>query len=379
MNITTGNINSLITWFEKDHNTYKFLCLVVAGHLNDSKFFTEVFDNQEALDTISGKDVAIFLFANEQTEALEVEVRGGEGKALPGRILLPQNNRHGIWYKHISDLPKEKIRDDVIKASQNISTDICHFFRLDIKDIPCIVLLGKGDPSPFVIPTKGEAEVKEFYNLLKELRVLASTLPAIYDLDWSFKVAKPLLEEEKVASEKMSLSEAETELQSSLTQLYATLEKYGLPHSVCEQLFNLQTAEKIWETIGLRHDLPQPPLAVEFSEIFKKALEDGDLKDRARDVIRSARNVADVKKRLIASEKRIEELKSIKAKLDITLANFQTARDAINKLSEKFEKKFIWKSRYRPIKQFAETFLGVSKKANELLSLQESIKKLIVP
>ena len=49
---------------------------------------------------------------------------------------------------------------------------------------------------------------------------------------------------------------------------------------------------------------------------------------------------ANDKKRLVASEKRIEGLKSIKAKLDVTLANFQTARDAINKLSEKFEQKF---------------------------------------
>lgn len=379
MNVTTGNINSLIAWFERDRNSVKFLCLLVAGHLNDAKFFADVFDNQEALDTISGEDIAIFLFANEQDGMLTVEVRDGESKALPGQILLPHKHLRGLWYEHISDLHKDKIRDDVIKASQNVSGDICRQFRLDYKDIPCILLLGKGDPSPFLIPTKGEADVNEFYNFLKEFRNIATTIPITYDLDWPMSVVKRIVAEEKEASEKTSVAEAEAELQASLNHMYDVLEKYGMPHSACIELINAKTAARVWEKVGLRRDLPQDPLFLEYSEVFKKAFEEGDLQERTREVGRSARNVAQAKKRLVASEKRISELKSIKARLDITVASFVTARDAINKLCEKFERKFVYKARYRPIKQFAEALLGISKKANDLLSLQETIKKLVTP
>lgn len=379
MNITTGNINSLISWFERDRNPVKFLCLLVAGHLNDAKFFADVFDNQEALDIISGEDIAIFLFANEQEGMLTVEVRDGESKALPGRIILPHKHLRGLWYEHISAFHKDKIRDDVIKASQNVSSDICRQFRLDYNDIPCILLVGKGDPSPFVIPTKGEADVNEFYIFLKEFRNIAATIPATYDLDFPMSVAKRLIAEEKEISEKISVAEAEAELQEALNHIYSVLEKYGMPHSVCEELISIKTASRVWEKVGLRRDLPQDPLLLEYSEVLKKAFEVGDLQERVREVGRSARNLAQAKKRLIASEKRIGELKSIKARLDITVANFVTARDAINNLCEKFERRFIWKARYRPIKQFAEAVLGISKKANELLSLQETVKKLITP
>ena len=47
-----------------------------------------------------------------------------------------------------------------------------------------------------------------------------------------------------------------------------------------------------------------------------------DLKERAKNVIRSARDVTDVKKHVITSEKCINELKLINARLGITLANY---------------------------------------------------------
>lgn len=386
MNITTGNISSLVKWFEKDYNPVKFLCLLVSGHLNDSQFFKDVFDNQEALDTISGEDIAIFLFSNEQNGTLTVEVKGGEGEVLSGQILLPNKYRGGLWYEHISNLQKDKIRDDVIKKSQNMASEICDYFRLDYKEIPCILLLGKGEPTPFVIPTQGEVDVKAFYDLLKELREVAKTLPTTYDLDWTLRAIKPLAQKENVTVEKTTLTEAENELQESIEHLHATLEKCEMPHNVCEELFNLQTAGQVWETIGLRQDIPQPPLAVEYSEIFSKAIKESDLKERAREVIRSVRNLDNAKKRLAAyekhlleGEKRIAELKTIKGRIDTTLTNLLTIRATIDKLCEKFEQKFVWKARYRPIKQFAETLLGLSKKTSELLSIQETIKKLIVP
>ena len=156
MIITTGNIDSLINWFmHNSHWKIKFRCLLVAGHLNDIQFFTDVFDKKELLDAISGDEIAIFLFADSQGGLLEIETGQGQYEILPGNKLYlpksPLDNDRYSWgiYKHISeirvsDLQQYHIREEVIARSQSISNEICRKFRLDTEDIPCILLLSKG-------------------------------------------------------------------------------------------------------------------------------------------------------------------------------------------------------------------------------------------
>lgn len=379
MLITTGNIDSLINWFE--HGSYselKFLCLLVAGHLNDVQFFTDVFDKKEVLDAISGDEIAIFLFADEQGGLLEIETGEGQREILPGsKLYLPKspfdNDRYfrGM-YKHISeirvsDLHQYHLREEVIARSQSVSNEICRKFRLDTEDIPCILLLPKGNPEPFVIKTRGQADVEEFCKFIIDIRRLAATLPLDYDLHWSLQTAEKFALAEREASVKLWVTEAETELERAIEYLRDLLEQYGMPHTVCQQLFSPQTAADVWQTLGLNPGRAQPRLAAEFSEVIQRAISESDLKKRAREVVRCAKALAK------ANGERNQAIGRLKK----SLPKIQTVQTSIDNLCERYENKFVWKARYRPIKQFVETVLGISKKASDLLSLQESIKKLI--
>ena len=90
MYISDGSLTSLLSWFERPVrqgysglyrvHSFRFLCLLVAGHLNDSKFFQDVFDHQETLDVISGTEVAVFLFAKNLGSMFQIA--DGKGHAI---------------------------------------------------------------------------------------------------------------------------------------------------------------------------------------------------------------------------------------------------------------------------------------------------------
>lgn len=75
MYITTGSIEQLVTWFDElsSYRSANILCLIVGGDTGDAKFFKEIYEHKETLDTISGKDVSIFLFAKENNKYREYE------------------------------------------------------------------------------------------------------------------------------------------------------------------------------------------------------------------------------------------------------------------------------------------------------------------
>ena len=66
---------------------------VVAGHLNDVQFFTDVFDKKEVLHAISGDEIAIFLFADEQGGLLEIKTGEGQrGYCLGANSTYPSHH-----------------------------------------------------------------------------------------------------------------------------------------------------------------------------------------------------------------------------------------------------------------------------------------------
>jgi hypothetical protein len=109
MLLTTGNMASLVQWFDTNRR-FKFLCLLVGGHQNDVSFFAKIYNNQQVLDTISGENIAVFLFAHTDRHPSEnlISINKGEGEyeVLPGQILLSNKSSdlRGISYWRINDL-----------------------------------------------------------------------------------------------------------------------------------------------------------------------------------------------------------------------------------------------------------------------------------
>jgi hypothetical protein len=127
----------------------------------------------------------------------------------------------------------------------------------------------------------------------------------------------------------------------------------------------------VWRTIGLNpYSGAQSDLAIEFSEVIQISILEDDLKKRARKVAHCAKEVN------WAKSHRTETINKLKKSVAEINPRIQTARALINNLCEAYGRKFVWKARYCSIKQFTETVFGISKKSNDLLFIQETIKKL---
>src|SRR5436190_118211 len=87
MYLASGDISSILTWFNSQQKYGQFLCLLVAGHLHDTKFFQDVLEQRLALSTISGPNIAIFLFTNDPGEVVSMRIGEGSYKIVPGSLL----------------------------------------------------------------------------------------------------------------------------------------------------------------------------------------------------------------------------------------------------------------------------------------------------
>lgn len=369
MFISFGDIDSVMKWIEKNH-WFDWLCLLVAGHLNDEKLFGNIFDKKESIDLVSGERIAVFLFSNEKDLFTEFGYAEGHYAILPGRLI---GCKYQDWrYRHVSeisasDLRNYNLRESVIKTSQTVSMALYKKFNLDSDDIPCILLLAQGEFSPFIIRTKGEAEIEHFFDFLKDIRKLTNKLPNFFNLDLSLKAAGELVKIEKESKQKAWVTEAENELQSKIKQIHEILIEFGMPRVACNKLFNAQVAAKVWEFIGLVPNVTMHPLAIKYSKIIDRAIAEANLKPHIREMTKAAKKL---KRAVLNRNTHVKTLKTLFPKL-------HTVRDSIKQICQRYERKFYWKAKYRPLKQFIETFSGKSKKVSDLLSLEKDIWKIL--
>lgn len=351
---------------------------MVAGDIEDANLFKDIFDNQESLDIVSGSNVVFFLFANRQTKALELEVEGGRAEVLAGEVLIPEhiNFAPGIWYLSISDINTTKIRDEVIKNSQTITHQITKQFKLTGDDIPCILILGKGEAEPWVLRTKGEAEVKDFHSFLHDLRLLADSIPKDYELYWPRHYASFLMTEQELSALKQKRVEVTAELQTALLNLGLYLEKHGMVSEISEQVFTLQNAKQVWEITGYRKDIRQPDFAQKHENIFREARRNEAFRTHCRNVARTSKKLTNIEKQLTRNERFVLRLQAWVTR-NLSRMNTYTTNDAIDNLCNRYSRKFQWKHRTRPLRNFAVSFLGTSKQVGDTLSTIDLLKKLI--
>jgi len=375
MYITSGNVDTLINWFNHSANRYNFLCLLVAGHLNDEKFFSDVFDKKETIDVVSGREIAVFLFSNALDTISLFEVEEGHTEILPGRLYGIRRDYHLERYlKRVTEitpsvLKNYPIKESAIKTSQTISSEICSKYNLDLDDIPCLLFLAKEETEPFIIRTKGEIDIENFFQIIKDVRKLSQTLPNNYELDDSIKLAETIVSIEQKSTQKAWVSEVEYTLNESLNEVRNVLQRYTIPIEACEILVNQQTARNLWSILGQVPTIQAHPLAIQYADKIKLALAESDLKRLARKAVKNSKELR------ITLNYRSSVLNRLK-KLFLQL---HTAEEEMNLLCQKHERKLALKAKYRPIKQFVNTVLGITAKTKEILSFEESIRKIIQP
>jgi hypothetical protein len=323
MFITNGNIESVIQWFNKKDNHYKYLCLLVAGHFNDKKFFTSVFEHKEILDIITGGSLAILLFHDNQSDTLtfSVDANNSDGRVVPGKLILPSTYEStGFYIESVTEIDDEKLKNSVIKASQTISKGIINHFNLGIDDIPCILLVDKNHPEePTVIPTRGEVDIKNLYEFFKELRIFLD--------QYSPLIRGPIM--------------------------------YSSQHLI--DIYNEQGKLKEERQI---------------IETTLKTLQDDDgsihLKDRK--LTKQKRRLKGVNKEIV-NNKRLFDTELSRCR-DIVIKN-KEVEDKILSLANKYEKKFYVKAKTRPLRELLSSIFKISQRTREILSLEEQLNNIL--
>lgn len=369
MYLTLGDINSVLTWFNSGHS--KFLCLLVAGHLRDLKFFQDVFEQRLALDTISGPNIAVLLFTNQQVGVVGIDAPLGRFEIVPGQD-LGHSKIYGLsYYRHISqlDIPID-LREKIIIASQSMANQICDHFGLEPKDIPCILVISKGSSEPSMIPTHGEADVQAFYDFLKDLRLIADVLPNDFDLREPLALAKSLVEQGKLAMAKATFEKAELDFQTAKIACVTSLERYSVPSEQAQAFFKKRRS--ILHAVGLAYRYPLAIKELSSHPGFQQAYDDAVFREGCKQLGRAFHE------RRSAQQRFNERKKQAKQFLQWS-ENMHSIEDAIIQLCKRYENKFVWRARLRPLREIMEKVIAGGKTVQDLISLEQTIKKLIEP
>jgi hypothetical protein len=369
MYLELGDISSVLTKFNGEYNRSKFLCLLIAGHLRDLKFFQDVFEYRVDLDIISGPNIAILLFTNDPVGLVKIDLGMGNGKIIPGQNLGDRKIRDLSYYRHISEIQiTDDEREKIINASQSMAYQICDHFGLKLEDIPCILLLSKGNSEPSVIPTRGEADVQAFYNFLKGLRKIADVLPNDFDLNEPLASVKSLVERGELAEAVATLEKAELEFQEAKKVCIASLERFSVSPQQAQAFF--KDDQSVRHVVGLVYSYPLPTKDILSHSGFQQAYEDAAFRERCKELGRA------LQRRRRVQEKLMERKKEAKQLLKWS-ENMHSIEEAIIQLCKQYEDKFLWRARLRPLRETMEKVVLGGKTVKDLISLEQTIKKSI--
>jgi len=377
MYLVSGDISSILTWFNSEQKYGKFLCLLVAGHLHDTKFFQDVLEQRSALDTISGPNIAIFLFTNDPGEVVSISIGPGSYKIVPGNLLVgkgfadyPGNIRDIRSINAQTSSMNVNATQEIINASQSMANQICNHFKLGVKDIPCILLLSKEDSEPSVIPTRGEIDVQAFYSFLRDLRKIADALPNDYDLNEPLALVESLVEQGRLAEAEAVYQKADLQFQSAKNTCIKSLEGFSVPSEQAQEF--VKDGQSIRCAVGITYRYPLPTRNLPSHPGFQLAYEDAAFRDSCKEL---GKALQERKKAL----QRLEERKRQAKQFLKWSENMRSIEEAITQLCKKYENGFLWKARLRPLRAIVEKVVGGGKTVQDLISLEQTIKKLIEP
>ncbi len=124
--VTNGSINDVVDWYLREDKKYHYVCLLVTGSLNDTELLTEIYNHRYALHTITSDQIAFIVFSDKLDEAMQISTdpTNSRGKIFPGKLIYASDDYPGIETYGITEFTDESIKDNIIRSSQSVSSDI---------------------------------------------------------------------------------------------------------------------------------------------------------------------------------------------------------------------------------------------------------------
>lgn len=240
MNIYSGTLADLLTWFDTKQTDADILALLVADTHEARLRIRDLISEVDRLDIVLGQRVSLMLFGS--TSSNEAAIRGESGKlgALGGEVLhqplsSPQRLRHqleNISTKKLGPRYGKQFQAAVEKATFAMMQDIISTARITRNMMPCLVCYLRGVPEPITINLH---DIETLTNLEGILRRIVN----VYDATMS--EARPwLLDVHLLLPRIKALEEANREADAKVQAITRALRglriKYRLPVDTTDNL-----------------------------------------------------------------------------------------------------------------------------------------------
>jgi len=359
-----GGINDLMEWFNANTNPEKMLCLLVPKNPEDGQLLRDLFDAR-GLISPQLKEVALCLFSSRATMN-DLRARTPESADylfVPG--LVDARNMPKDWrnWRRVDPAKAEmipaEVRDEVLLRSQAIANEIIDYFQLDGTDLPCLIFVVRDDLTPFVIRTRGGANLATLRSLFEDLDRAAELV------NRSGMLSLPVL-----IARRQDLMQRRTALEASLqdhhgaaTRALEAAADASLPFGLNEAIREIApgSARDLFRCLGLPHQDKRPMhVRPETRAAAAAALLDPTAHAAFREAVRAGKRLRKIEVELEALDR---EAHRIDGELDRNslLRNLNTVEDEINALCTKYERKFRRARHYMTLRRFVLALTGAAK------------------
>jgi hypothetical protein len=372
MLICLGNIEDIVDWFHHQ-SKYAFAMFFASGDTYSSRLLEDVFDARESIDILSGLRIVVFLFSGADHSAIEYRTDGAL-KILPGRILdriAEYTSVEGEDEKfrtiHISDIYSDKVKRQVTHQSSLATHALVDYYHLEVSELPCILVVGRNEPEPYVIRTAGAADVEAVLSLLRDVQKIS--LPHV-----SLPLSQKKDASHRLHGAKETLQKTQRRLELAVDACKALLEKRGIPKKIIDLVIQSDDPRDFYALSRLK-EIPeailpyenQLRLVAESSE-YRKAAVLVEKKLRYRDS--AITTFKEAQKRLIEYEKLLTEA-------DAALSSIEDVQRDLQMLANRYERRFAIKNSVTRLKHFLGTMINFQEKTRELYKTRREIVELM--
>jgi len=297
MYVTVAGIEALMEWFNAPENRYEFLCLLVSRDYKSKQLFSDLLNNWYSVDAATQEAIAVFLFADRDMGMVAKPLQRGMFGAIPG-LVIPEGAAYRGLHVLERDLfvPLSQTEREVFAAkSQSMSSEIFEYFELKQDVLPAILIVGRDDPEPLVLPTHGVAEISDVIDLLERLKPLAQLLSEVGSSAPVVEANAHAIEHEiqRVQNEIQAL---DTEIAPLRRNAVTTLVRHGAKQESAEQAMDPAYAVNVFDALG--QNPRKRAVNPEIAEPAVVAMRVNEFKAEVRALQRASRRLASKEKEL---------------------------------------------------------------------------------
>jgi hypothetical protein len=384
MYIGSAGVGRVVEWFNEQARE-NMLCLLVARTPQDAVLLDSLYANRERISDDLGKSLALFLFTGQDVEPEQSVwlsddtlstylIVPGLEKASAGTTY--RGNLARSWKPMPVNMYQNLDRDALVQRSQGMAGELCEYFQLARTETPCIILLTRNNPEPFVVRTRGMANLKGFEKFLSEVGGISKILrkQGLLDLPIAFAEAMALIDSRD--EDRVKIQEERRLLSEVIPRTVEALMAAGCGDALKD--VDPENAYQVFELLGLGRD---PRARRPLTPVLRADIQEAMLDERIHGLIRQIKN-SGVRLRKYSHRARelTEEIErrsnGVLLNPSLLAAEMTTIESRLDEICRQFESRFRWRRIGLPVREFVRLVTGSAKFAKDAASIVENADRI---